>query len=160
MHNLHPGANLLPGAKLHLGVNLHPLCSVHMSINCVHMLLDLLFKLRKPWRDIFTYYLLLTTYYLSLITYYLLLITYYLLLITYHIIYHPYNGGKLQIYIPCNSRSFSSSSSSCSSSIFVVDTWVLLKDHNVVTPVRLKPVASRSRGEHSTTEPLRSRVVI
>ena len=44
MHNLHPGAYLLPGAKLHPGVNLHPLCSVHMSVNCVHMLLDLLFK--------------------------------------------------------------------------------------------------------------------
>ena len=44
MHNLHPRANLLPGAKLHPGVNLHPLCSVHMSVNCVHMLLDLLFK--------------------------------------------------------------------------------------------------------------------
>ena len=25
MHNLHPGANLLPGAKLHPGVNLLPL---------------------------------------------------------------------------------------------------------------------------------------
>ena len=73
------------------------------------------------------FYLLLTTYYLSLITYYLLIITYYLLLITYHIIYHPYNGGKLQIYIPCNSRSCSSSSSSsCSSSIFVVDVAVSL----------------------------------
>ena len=68
-----------------------------------------------------TYYLLLITYHLLLITYYLLLITYYLLLITYHIIYHPYNGGKLQIYIPCNSRSCSSS---CSSSIFVVDVAV------------------------------------
>ena len=44
MHNLHPGAKLLPGAKLHPGVSLHPLCSVHMSVNCVHMLLDLLFK--------------------------------------------------------------------------------------------------------------------
>ena len=44
MYNLHPGANLLPGAKLHPGVNLHPLCSVHMSINCVHILLDWLFK--------------------------------------------------------------------------------------------------------------------
>ena len=44
MHNLHPGANLLPGAKLHPGVNLHPLCSVHMSVNSVHMLLDLLLK--------------------------------------------------------------------------------------------------------------------
>ena len=40
MHNLHPGANLLPCAKLHPGVNLLP----HMSINCVHMLLDLLLK--------------------------------------------------------------------------------------------------------------------
>ena len=40
------------------------------------------------------------------------------------------------------------------------DKCVLLKDHNVVTPVRLKPVAPRSRGEHSTTEPLRSRVVM
>ena len=40
------------------------------------------------------------------------------------------------------------------------DKCVLLKDHNTVTPVRLEPVASRSRGEHSTTEPLRSRVVI
>ena len=40
MHNLHPGANLLPGTKLQPGVHLHPLCSVHMSINCVHMLLD------------------------------------------------------------------------------------------------------------------------
>ena len=70
-----------------------------------------------------TYYLLLITYHLLLITYYLLLITYYLLLITYHIIYHPYNGGKLQIYIPCNSRSCSSS---CSSSIFVVDVAVSL----------------------------------
>ena len=38
-------------------------------------------KVRKPWRDIFTYYLLLITYYLLLITYYLSLITYYLLLI-------------------------------------------------------------------------------
>ena len=37
---------------------------------------------RKPWRDIFTYYLSLITYYLLPITYYLLLITYYLLVIT------------------------------------------------------------------------------
>ena len=41
---------------------------------------------RKPWRDIFTYYLLLITYYLLLITYHLLLITYYLLLITYYLL--------------------------------------------------------------------------
>ena len=37
------------------------------------------------------------------------------------------------------------------------DKCVLLKDHNAVTPVRLKPVASASRVKHSTTEPLRSR---
>ena len=41
---------------------------------------------RKPWRDIFTYYLLLITYYLLLITYHLLLITYYLSLITYYLL--------------------------------------------------------------------------
>ena len=45
-------------------------------------------SIRKPWRDIFTYYLLLTTYYLSLITYYLLLTTYHLLLTTYYLSYH------------------------------------------------------------------------
>ena len=32
----------------------------------------------------------------------------------------------------------------------------LAQGHNAVTPVRLKPVASRSRVKHSTTEPLRS----
>ena len=34
----------------------------------------------------------------------------------------------------------------------------MLKDHNAVTPVRLKPAASRSRVKHSTTEPLRSQI--
>ena len=58
------------------------------------------YLIRKPWRDIFTYYLSLNTYYLLLITYHLLLITYYLLLITYHIIYHPYNGGKPHCTFP------------------------------------------------------------
>ena len=33
------------------------------------------------------------------------------------------------------------------------DKCVLLKDHNAVTPVRLKPAALRSRVKHSTTEP-------
>ena len=32
----------------------------------------------------------------------------------------------------------------------------LVKGHNPVTPVRLEPVALRSQGKHSTTEPLRS----
>ena len=44
MHNLHPDANLHTGAELHQKKICTPLCSVHMSINCVHMLLDLLFK--------------------------------------------------------------------------------------------------------------------
>ena len=44
MHNLHPGANLHTSAKMHLGVNLNPLCSVHKPINCVDMLLGLIFK--------------------------------------------------------------------------------------------------------------------
>ena len=32
----------------------------------------------------------------------------------------------------------------------------LAQGHNAVTPVRLKPPASRSQVKHSTTEPLRS----
>ena len=36
------------------------------------------------------------------------------------------------------------------------DKCVLLKDHNAVTPVRLKPAAPWSRVKHSTTEALRS----
>ena len=38
------------------------------------------------------------------------------------------------------------------------DKCFLLKDHNAVTPVRLKPVAPRSGVKHSTTEPLRTKV--
>ena len=34
----------------------------------------------------------------------------------------------------------------------------MLKDHNAVTPVRLKPAALWSQVKHSTTEPLRSHV--
>ena len=40
------------------------------------------------------------------------------------------------------------------------DKCVLLKDHNTVTPVRLEPAAPRSRVRHSTTEPLRSHVIM
>ena len=40
------------------------------------------------------------------------------------------------------------------------DEFVLLKDHNAVTPVRLEPTALRSRVKHSTTEPLRSLVCV
>ena len=38
------------------------------------------------------------------------------------------------------------------------DKWVLFKDHNAETPVRLEPAAPRSRVKRSTTEPLRSHV--
>ena len=41
-------------------------------------------------------------------------------------------------------------------SVLSYDKCVLLKDHNAVTPLRLKPTASRSRVKHSTIEPLRS----
>ena len=34
------------------------------------------------------------------------------------------------------------------------DKWVLLKDHNAVRPVRLKPAVTWFRVMHSTTEPL------
>ena len=48
----------------------------------------LMWFIRKPWRDILTYYLSLITYYLLVITYYLLLTTYHLLLTTYYLSYH------------------------------------------------------------------------
>ena len=53
MHNLHPGANFHTVAKLHQGVKLHPLCSVHMSINCVHMLLDCSLNISKMFQFYF-----------------------------------------------------------------------------------------------------------
>ena len=37
---------------------------------------------------------------------------------------------------------------------------VLLKDHNAVTPARLEPAAPRSRIKHSTTEPMRSHILL
>ena len=36
----------------------------------------------------------------------------------------------------------------------------LAQGHNAVTPVRLEPAASRSRVKYSTTEPLRSNIII
>ena len=41
--------------------------------------------------------------------------------------------------------------------VLSLDKFVLLKDHNAVTPVRLEPAVVRSRFKHSTTETLRSR---
>ena len=38
--------------------------------------------------------------------------------------------------------------------LILCDKCFLLKDHNVVTPVRLEPAAPRSRIKYSTTEPL------
>ena len=43
MHNLHLGANLLPGANLHSDTNLHPLA----SRSYVHMNLDLILNLTQ-----------------------------------------------------------------------------------------------------------------
>ena len=69
-----------------IGIVLHPLFLSTTNSSSIQSGRIYLRNVRKPWRDIFTYYLLLTTYYLSLITYYLLLITYYLLLITYYLL--------------------------------------------------------------------------
>ena len=66
----------------------------------------LLAYLRKPWRDIFTYYLSLITYYLLLITYHLSLITYYLLLITYYLLLTTYHLLLTTYYLLYTERNF------------------------------------------------------
>ena len=40
--------------------------------------------------------------------------------------------------------------------VLSLDKYVLLKDHDAVTPVRLELATPRSRVKHSTTEPLLS----
>ena len=81
--------------RLHLNTHLWKATFAKGSVSKIHIR-----YIRKPWRDIFTYYLSIIIYYLLLTTYHLLLTTYYLLLITFHIIYHPYNDGKLHCTFP------------------------------------------------------------
>ena len=59
-------------------------------------------------------------------------------------------------YVPSTIFQLNRDRSSWVEPVLSWDRYVLLKDHNAVTPVRLEPTAPRSRVKHSTTEPLRS----
>ena len=62
----------------------------------------------------------------------------------------------LILYVPSTIFHLNRDGSSWVEPVLSWDDCVLLKDHNAVTPVRLKPAAPLSRVKHSTTEPLRS----
>ena len=66
----------------------------------------------------------------------------------------------LILYVPSTIFQLNRDGSSWVEPVLSYDKCVLLKDHNAVTPVRLKPVASWSRVKHSTTEPLRSHLYV
>ena len=59
-------------------------------------------------------------------------------------------------YVPSTIFQLNRDRSSWVEPVLSQDKCVLLKDHNAVMPVRLKPAALRSRVKHSTTEPLHS----
>ena len=61
----------------------------------------------------------------------------------------------LILYVPSTIFQLNRDGSSWVEPVISSDKSVLLKDHNAVTPVRLDPMASRSRVKHSTNEPLR-----
>ena len=62
----------------------------------------------------------------------------------------------LILYVPSTIFQLYRDGSSWVDPVLSWDKCVLLKDHNAVTPVRLKPAAFLSRVKHSTTEPLHS----
>ena len=62
----------------------------------------------------------------------------------------------LILYIPSTIFQLNREGSSWVEPVLGSDKCVLLKDHNAVTPVRIKPPALGSRVKHSTTEPLGS----
>ena len=62
----------------------------------------------------------------------------------------------LIFYVPSTIFQLNSDGSSWIEPVLNWDKCVLLKDHNPVTPVRLKPAVFRSRVKNSTTDPLRS----
>ena len=62
----------------------------------------------------------------------------------------------LILYVPSTIFELNRDGSSWVEPVLSWDKSVLLKDHNAVTPVKLVPVALRSRAKHSTTEPLHS----
>ena len=63
----------------------------------------------------------------------------------------------LILYAPSTIFQLNRDWSSWDEPVLSLDKCVLLKDHNVVTPVRLQPATPLSRVKHSTTEPLLSR---
>ena len=62
----------------------------------------------------------------------------------------------LILYVPSTIFQSNRDGSSWVEPVLSEDKCVLLKDHNAVKPVRLKPVAPQSRVKHSITESLRS----
>ena len=62
----------------------------------------------------------------------------------------------LILHVPSTIFQLNRDGSSWIEPVLSYDKCILLKDHNAVTPVRLKPAVFRSRVKHSTTEPLRS----
>ena len=66
----------------------------------------------------------------------------------------------LILYVPSTIFQLNRDGSSLVEPVLSYDKWVLLKDYNAATLVRLEPAAPRSRVKHSTTEPLRSLVCI
>ena len=66
----------------------------------------------------------------------------------------------LIIYIPPTIFLLNRDGSSWVEPVLSWDKYILLKDHNAVTPVRLNLPTPRSRVKHSTTEPLRSRIFV
>ena len=64
------------------------------------------------------------------------------------------------LYVPSAIFQLNRDGSSWVEPVLSLDKCVLLKDHDAVTPVRLKPAAPLFRVKHSTTEPLRSLALI
>ena len=62
----------------------------------------------------------------------------------------------LILYVPSTIFQLNKEGSSWVEPVLSQEKCVLLKDHNVVTPVRPEPAAAQSRVKHSTTEPMRS----
>ena len=62
----------------------------------------------------------------------------------------------LILYIPSTIFQLNRDRSSWVEPVLSYDKCVLLRDHNAMTMVRLKPEAPQSQVKHSTSEPLRS----
>ena len=61
----------------------------------------------------------------------------------------------LILYVPSTILQVNRDGSSWDEPVVSKEKFVLLKDHNAVTSVRLEPASSHPRVKHSTTEPLR-----